>query len=267
MAHSDNNALSSAFKTFFERETLTGPNFNEWHRSLRIVLRVSLILIDYLYNALSDLHPLRLQNSVKEKGAWKAEYKKHSDVAFLEKDAYIMGFYDIIEIDALRLIGKLKPEMRKKLMKKGILMLQLVRFYRMYAVRCTRGRCGVCSINLVRRFLTESGVAPLDDTTVSDELSSLIVNGVAVRLESNVADYNCDACDTIWSTWQRQMLQWKQFGLGSYHISHERGVRKAQDICCGHINMFEIYDQSGEIKLIKVNTDKNLVMLLLKAFT
>ncbi|GJT94314.1 retrotransposon protein, putative, ty1-copia subclass [Tanacetum coccineum] len=39
MAHSDNNALSSAFKTFFERETLTGPNFNEWYRSLRIVLR------------------------------------------------------------------------------------------------------------------------------------------------------------------------------------------------------------------------------------
>ncbi|GJS89677.1 retrotransposon protein, putative, ty1-copia subclass [Tanacetum coccineum] len=30
MAHSENNTLSSAFKTFFERETLTGPNFNEW---------------------------------------------------------------------------------------------------------------------------------------------------------------------------------------------------------------------------------------------
>ncbi|GJV06761.1 hypothetical protein Tco_1344417 [Tanacetum coccineum] len=43
MAHSDNNALSSAFKTFFERETLTGPNFNEWHRSLRIVLRFEFI--------------------------------------------------------------------------------------------------------------------------------------------------------------------------------------------------------------------------------
>ncbi|GJV37341.1 retrotransposon protein, putative, ty1-copia subclass [Tanacetum coccineum] len=44
MAHSENNTLSSAFKTFFERETLTGPNFNELT-------------------------------------AFKAEYKKHSDVA------------------------------------------------------------------------------------------------------------------------------------------------------------------------------------------
>ncbi|GJR85740.1 hypothetical protein Tco_0209751 [Tanacetum coccineum] len=48
MAHSENNTLSSAFKTFFERETLTGPNFNEWYRSLRIVLRVA-DTFDYLY--------------------------------------------------------------------------------------------------------------------------------------------------------------------------------------------------------------------------
>nr|GEY19512.1 hypothetical protein [Tanacetum cinerariifolium] len=40
MAQPDNNTqLSSAFKTFFERETLTGANFNDWYRSLRIVLR------------------------------------------------------------------------------------------------------------------------------------------------------------------------------------------------------------------------------------
>ncbi|GKA37802.1 hypothetical protein Tco_0724367 [Tanacetum coccineum] len=56
MAHSDNNALSSAFKTFFERETLTGPNFNEWHRSLRIVLRVA-DTYDYLYKPCPDQPP------------------------------------------------------------------------------------------------------------------------------------------------------------------------------------------------------------------
>ncbi|GJS69054.1 putative RNA-directed DNA polymerase [Tanacetum coccineum] len=78
MAHSDNNALSSAFKTFFERETLTGPNFNEWHRSLRIVLRVA-DTYDYLYKPCPDQPPETA--TAEEKAAWKAEYKKHSDVA------------------------------------------------------------------------------------------------------------------------------------------------------------------------------------------
>ncbi|GJW85146.1 hypothetical protein Tco_0158291 [Tanacetum coccineum] len=58
MAQPDNNStLSSAFKTFFEREKLTGNNFNDWYRSLRIVLRVAV--------------------------PWKTEYKIHSDVACL----------------------------------------------------------------------------------------------------------------------------------------------------------------------------------------
>ncbi|GJX54181.1 hypothetical protein Tco_0282550 [Tanacetum coccineum] len=78
MAHSDNNALSSAFKTFFERETLTGPNFNEWYRSLRIVLRVA-DTYDYLYKPCPDQPPETA--TAEEKAAWKAEYKKHSDVA------------------------------------------------------------------------------------------------------------------------------------------------------------------------------------------
>ncbi|GJX59143.1 hypothetical protein Tco_0290533 [Tanacetum coccineum] len=38
MAHSENNTLSSAFKTFFERETLTGPNFNEWHSDVACIM-------------------------------------------------------------------------------------------------------------------------------------------------------------------------------------------------------------------------------------
>nr|GFA85689.1 hypothetical protein [Tanacetum cinerariifolium] len=76
MAHSENNNLSSAFKT--ERETLTGPNFNEWYRSLRIVLRVA-DTFDYLYKPCPD-QPDDTATEV-EKAALRAEYKKHSDVA------------------------------------------------------------------------------------------------------------------------------------------------------------------------------------------
>ena len=44
-----NTALSSAFKSFFDREKLTGSkNFNDWHRSLRIVCRVA-DRLKYLY--------------------------------------------------------------------------------------------------------------------------------------------------------------------------------------------------------------------------
>ncbi|GJV46114.1 hypothetical protein Tco_1430650 [Tanacetum coccineum] len=78
MAHSENNTLSSAFKTFFERETLTGPNFNEWYRSLRIVLRVA-DTFDYLYKPCPE-QPADTATEA-EKAAFRAEYKKHSDVA------------------------------------------------------------------------------------------------------------------------------------------------------------------------------------------
>nr|GEX11988.1 hypothetical protein [Tanacetum cinerariifolium] len=78
MAHSKNNTLSYAFKTFYERETLTGPNFNERYRSLRIVLRVA-DTFDYLYKPCPD-QPADTATEA-EKSAFKAEYKKHSDVA------------------------------------------------------------------------------------------------------------------------------------------------------------------------------------------
>ncbi|GJX82948.1 zinc finger, CCHC-type containing protein, partial [Tanacetum coccineum] len=81
MAQPDNNnTLSSAFKTFFEREKLTGDNFNDWYRSLRIVLRVA-GTYDYLYKPCPDEPPENAAENVKV--AWKAEYKIHSDVACL----------------------------------------------------------------------------------------------------------------------------------------------------------------------------------------
>ncbi|GJR61925.1 retrotransposon protein, putative, ty1-copia subclass [Tanacetum coccineum] len=81
MAQPDNNnTLSSAFKTFFEREKLTGDNFNDWYRSLRIVLRVA-GTYDYLFKPCPDEPPEDAAENVK--AAWKAEYKIHSDVACL----------------------------------------------------------------------------------------------------------------------------------------------------------------------------------------
>ncbi|GJS10146.1 hypothetical protein Tco_0366942 [Tanacetum coccineum] len=81
MAQPDNNnTLSSAFKTFFEREKLTGDNFNDWYRSLRIVLRVA-GTYDYLFKPCPEEPPEDAAENVK--AAWKAEYKIHSDVACL----------------------------------------------------------------------------------------------------------------------------------------------------------------------------------------
>ncbi|GJT19667.1 putative RNA-directed DNA polymerase [Tanacetum coccineum] len=76
----NNNTLSSAFKTFFEQEKLTGDNFNDWYHSLRIVLRVA-GTYDYLYKPCPDEPPENAAENVK--AAWKAEYKIHSDVACL----------------------------------------------------------------------------------------------------------------------------------------------------------------------------------------
>nr|GFB46693.1 hypothetical protein [Tanacetum cinerariifolium] len=77
MAQPDNNTkLSYAFKTSFERKTLTGANFNDWYRSLRIVLRVA-DTHDYLYKPCPNQ---TLETASKEdKATWKVEYKKHND--------------------------------------------------------------------------------------------------------------------------------------------------------------------------------------------
>nr|GEX16661.1 zinc finger, CCHC-type [Tanacetum cinerariifolium] len=93
IAQPDNNTqLSYAFKTFFKRETLTGVNFNDWYRSLRIVLRVA-DTYDYLYKPCPD-EPFKTA-SEEDIAAWKAEYKKHNDVAFL-------------------MLGKMSPSLQKQ---------------------------------------------------------------------------------------------------------------------------------------------------------
>nr|GFC44533.1 hypothetical protein [Tanacetum cinerariifolium] len=71
MAHSKNNTLSSAFKTFFD----------EWYRSLRIVLRVA-NTFDYLYKPCPD-QPTDTATEA-DKAAFRAEYKKHSNPPAVE---------------------------------------------------------------------------------------------------------------------------------------------------------------------------------------
>ena len=80
MAQPDNTQLGSAFKTFFEREKLTGPNFNDWHRSLRIVLRVSKKL-DYLTKPCPTQPADTKTDEVK--ATWQKEYDTHNEVACL----------------------------------------------------------------------------------------------------------------------------------------------------------------------------------------
>nr|GFC04872.1 hypothetical protein [Tanacetum cinerariifolium] len=63
-----------------------------WYRSLRVVLRVADIY-DYLYKPCPD-QPLETA-SEEDKAAWKAEYKKHNDVACL-------------------MLGKMSPALQKQ---------------------------------------------------------------------------------------------------------------------------------------------------------
>ena len=65
MAQPDNNTLSYAFKQMFDREKLTGNNFNDWFRQLRIVLRVAKRL-DVLEQPLALAPPQDLPNEVLE---------------------------------------------------------------------------------------------------------------------------------------------------------------------------------------------------------
>ncbi|GJV02023.1 retrotransposon protein, putative, ty1-copia subclass [Tanacetum coccineum] len=61
---------------------MTGDNFNDWYRSLRIVLRVA-GTYDYLFKPCPEEPPEdALLRSIK--AAWKTEYKIHSDVACLK---------------------------------------------------------------------------------------------------------------------------------------------------------------------------------------
>ena len=80
MAQPENSVLSSAFKSHFERERLIGPNFNDWYRSLRIVLRVA-DKLEYLNKPCPNEPAATEPEDVK--AAWRLEYKKHNEVEYI----------------------------------------------------------------------------------------------------------------------------------------------------------------------------------------
>ena len=81
MAQSDNNTnMGSAFKSFFEREKLTGKNFNDWYRALRIVLRM-MSASDILTKPL-PAEPAETATEA-ERAEFAREWKRHDDVACL----------------------------------------------------------------------------------------------------------------------------------------------------------------------------------------
>jgi hypothetical protein len=80
MAQPDNQTVISAFKSHLEREKLTGKNFNDWHRSLRIVLRASGKL-DYLTEE-CPAEPAATATD-QAKADWRVIHDKFNEVACL----------------------------------------------------------------------------------------------------------------------------------------------------------------------------------------
>ena len=80
MAQPDNPSVISAFKSHLEREKLTGKNFNDWYRSLRIVLRATGKL-NYLTTE-CQAEPAETEPEP-VKAAWKLEHAKYNEVACL----------------------------------------------------------------------------------------------------------------------------------------------------------------------------------------
>ena len=80
MSQPDTPSVISAFKSHLEREKLTGKNFNDWHRSLRIALRTT----DKL-NYLTEECPAEPAATEPEavKAAWRVEHAKFNEVACL----------------------------------------------------------------------------------------------------------------------------------------------------------------------------------------
>jgi hypothetical protein len=80
MAQTANTNFHSAFKTFFEREKLTGSeNFNDWFRSLRIVLRVTGQL--EILKTPCPAEPEGEAATEAAKAKWNLDCKEHIDVA------------------------------------------------------------------------------------------------------------------------------------------------------------------------------------------
>ena len=75
------NSTFAAFKSHLERAKLTGKNFNDWSRSLRIVLRATGKL-DYL-NTPCPEEPTGPNVTQQQKDAWNVELAKYNEIGCL----------------------------------------------------------------------------------------------------------------------------------------------------------------------------------------
>nr|XP_043611639.1 uncharacterized protein LOC122583283 [Erigeron canadensis] len=82
------NIYQSAFRLMLEREKLSGPNFNDWYRQLRIVLRA-----ERKYQVLEEPRPVApAANASNEALAeYAAAYDRHNEQAGVE-------LYDLIDV-------------------------------------------------------------------------------------------------------------------------------------------------------------------------
>ncbi|GJT94352.1 retrotransposon protein, putative, ty1-copia subclass [Tanacetum coccineum] len=80
MAHPAQNINHSAFRSMFEREKLSGNNFNDWFRQLKLVLRVE----KKMYVIEQPIPPTPVADSIANVLAeWNAVYDAHNEVACL----------------------------------------------------------------------------------------------------------------------------------------------------------------------------------------
>ncbi|GJR86803.1 retrotransposon protein, putative, ty1-copia subclass [Tanacetum coccineum] len=80
MAHPAQNINHSAFRSMFEREKLSGNNFNDWFRQLKLVLRVE----KKMYVIEQPIPPAPAADSAANVLAeWNAVYDAHNEVACL----------------------------------------------------------------------------------------------------------------------------------------------------------------------------------------
>lgn len=81
------NIHQLVFRSMLEREKLYGPNFNEWYRQLRIVLRVEkrTDVLDVQMAAAPDAAtaPDVATGTVAQLEAFNAQYDRHNEVACL----------------------------------------------------------------------------------------------------------------------------------------------------------------------------------------
>nr|GEX21787.1 zinc finger, CCHC-type [Tanacetum cinerariifolium] len=113
MARPVQNINHSAFRSMFEREKLSGNNFNDWFRQLKLVLRVE----KKMFITEQPIPPAPAADSIANVLAeWNALYDAHNEVACLMLGSMTPNFIDNLKIiHLMRYFRSLDPCLRNKL--------------------------------------------------------------------------------------------------------------------------------------------------------